>query len=158
MDQRIQGLLNLTMIQNNYRWSWNHRRICKFTCFEAFKIYNRGIVLWRWGLCYDNKMRGSTYPWMVAQEEIEMYKRVQGIKFNVNPLSFYDEHKSKFPWISALSLRHFCVPACSVSSERIFSLAGHIISQERVRLDPEKADMLIFLHKNADWLTELLKC
>lgn len=89
-------------------------------------------------------------PELVAQEEIEMYKRVQGIKFNVNPLSFYDEHKSKFPWISALSLRYFCVPASSVPSERIFSLAGNIISQERVRLDPEKADMLIFLHKNAD--------
>lgn len=83
-------------------------------------------------------------PEMVAQEEIKMYKRVQRIKFNVNPLSFYDTLKSKFPWISALSLRYFCVPASSVSSERFFSLAGNIISQERVRLDTEKADMLIF--------------
>lgn len=56
-------------------------------------------------------------PEMVAQEEIEMYKRVQGIKFNVNPLSFYDEHKSKFPWISALSLRYFCVPAAFLLKE-----------------------------------------
>lgn len=89
-------------------------------------------------------------PEMVPKEEIEMYKRFQGIKFSVNPLSFYDEQKSKFPWIAALSLRYFCVPASSVPSGRIFSLAGNLISQERVRLDPDKADMLIFLHKNAD--------
>lgn len=36
-------------------------------------------------------------PEMVPKEEIEMYKRFQGIKFSVNPLSFYDEQKSKFP-------------------------------------------------------------
>lgn len=86
-----------------------------------------------------------------------MYKRVQGTKFNVNPLSFYDGHKSKFSWISALSLRWVCVPPISVPFERIVSFAGHIISQEHVRLEPEKADMLIFWHKNADWLTERLK-
>lgn len=89
-------------------------------------------------------------PDMVAQEKIEMYKRVQGTKFNVNPLSFYDGHKSKFSWISALSLRWVCVPPISVPFERIVSFAGHIISQEHVRLEPEKADMLIFWHKNAD--------
>lgn len=81
---------------------------------------------------------------MVAQEEIEMYKRVQGIKFNINPLSFYDRHTSKFPWISALSLRYFCVPASSVHSERMFSIAGNIISQERVRLDQRRLICLFF--------------
>jgi hypothetical protein len=39
----------------------------------------------------------------------------------------HDEHHTKVPWISVLSLRYFCVPASSVPSKRIFSLAGNMI-------------------------------
>lgn len=97
----------------------------------------------------NTRCKAPPTPEMAAQEKIEMYKRVQGTKFHVNPLSFYDEHKSKFPWILALSLKYVCVPANSVPFKRVFSLAGNILSQKRVRLDAEKANML-FWHKNAD--------
>src|SRR4029434_5954575 len=44
---------------------------------------------------------------------------------------------------------YLCVQASSTPSERVFfSCAGHAISQERCRILPEKANMLIFLQKN----------
>src|SRR4029434_3273446 len=47
-----------------------------------------------------------------------------------------------------LSDTYLCVQASSTAAERVFSSAGHAISQERCRILPEKANMLIFLQKN----------
>lgn len=85
-----------------------------------------------------------------AHLEVEHFKAFHGQKLDANPLQFYREHQGKFPTITQLALKTLCIPGSSVPSERIFSLAGNTISQERVRIDPEKADMLIFLPKNAD--------
>lgn len=49
-----------------------------------------------------------------------------------------------------------CSQASSTPSERVFSTAGDTISQERSRILPEKADMLIFLQKNLLFLQKLL--
>src|SRR4029434_2519803 len=52
------------------------------------------------------------------------------------------------PKICVLSDTYLCVHASSTALERVFSCAGHAISQERCRILPEKANMLIFLQKN----------
>ena len=40
-------------------------------------------------------------------------------------------------------------PPTSVSSERLFSVAGDIISKHRTRLKPDNAEKLIFMKYNA---------
>ena len=40
------------------------------------------------------------------------------------------------------------LPVASVASERLFSTARHIITDQRNSLDPERAEMLPFLNKN----------
>ena len=40
-------------------------------------------------------------------------------------------------------------PPTSVSSERLFSVAGDIISKHRTRLNPDNAEKLIFMKYNA---------
>ena len=56
--------------------------------------------------------------------------------------------RNSLPILSGFSDRYMCVQASSTPSERVFSCAGHAISQERSRILPEKANMLIFLQKN----------
>ena len=41
-----------------------------------------------------------------------------------------------------------CTPATSVPSECIFSAAGILIDKKRNRLNPEKAEHLLFLNRN----------
>jgi hypothetical protein len=48
-----------------------------------------------------------------------------------------------------------CIPATSVTSERVFSAAGEILSKKRSRLTPDHLDMLIFLFNNYDYLKNL---
>ena len=40
------------------------------------------------------------------------------------------------------------LPVASVASERLFSTARLIITDQRNSLDPERAEMLLFLNKN----------
>ena len=43
---------------------------------------------------------------------------------------------------------YLTVPATSVSSERVFSTAGDIVTAQRANLKPKQIDELIFLKKN----------
>ena len=54
----------------------------------------------------------------------------------------------RFPTLAKLARHYLCVPATSVPAERIFLIAGLVISNKRSSLTPENADMLIFLSKN----------
>lgn len=53
-----------------------------------------------------------------------------------------------FPHVAVLARKYLCVPASSVPSERIFSLAGHLVCRRRAALKPENVNMLIFMNKN----------
>ena len=50
--------------------------------------------------------------------------------------------------MSTLAKRYFCIPATSVHSEEIFSVAGNVLTEKRNRLLPENVDKLVFLHEN----------
>ena len=63
-------------------------------------------------------------------------------------LQWWKKNEFFFPNLSILAKRYLCVPASSVSSERVFSLAGELVNKKRSRLSPSNINMLIFLNKN----------
>ena len=77
-------------------------------------------------------------PQSISKREIE----------KIDPLQWWKEREIIFPNLKKLVKKYLCVPASSVPCERIFSLAGHIVSKKRSSLSPENIDLLIFLHKN----------
>lgn len=82
------------------------------------------------------------------QAEINKYRLLPSTLSSVSPVTWWWDMKDTLPMLSELASRYLCVQASSTPSERTFSTAGDIISQERACLSPEKADMLIFLKKN----------
>ena len=52
--------------------------------------------------------------------------------------------RDSLPNLPTLSNSNLCVQASSTPPERVFSSTGHAISQERCRILPEKANMVIF--------------
>ncbi|WAR31598.1 ZBED1-like protein [Mya arenaria] len=86
----------------------------------------------------------------LVQEELNRYllseRRATDSKLTL--LQWWKENEFQFPRLAKIAKSVLAVPASSVPSERVFSLAGNIVSKKRARMKPELVDMLIFLKMN----------
>ena len=71
-------------------------------------------------------------------------------KENTNVLTQWKDHKQMFPNLFNLVKVFLHIPATSVPSERIFSLAGYIVRDRRSKILATNVDRTIFLKKNED--------
>ena len=62
-----------------------------------------------------------------------------------NPLQWWAEHESKYPILSSLARNVLCIPATSAPTERLFSIAGLTIADNRASLLPDNAEEIIYL-------------
>ena len=99
-------------------------------------------------------------PVEIARKELDRYlaeplfppnmsdteKRASMAQFN--PLSWWKAHGYCVPNLALLAKRILCVPATSTPSERVFTVAGNLITKQRAMLSPENADRMIFLNMN----------
>ena len=67
---------------------------------------------------------------------------------NEKCLSLWKTMEPIFPLLAVLARKYLCVSVSSVPSERIFSMAGHVVCRKRALLSPDNINMLIFLNKN----------
>ena len=62
-----------------------------------------------------------------------------------NILMWWKVHAVRFPYLSRLARRYLAMPGASV--ERLFSVAGQVVTAKRARLDPSTVTLLVFLHE-----------
>ena len=86
--------------------------------------------------------------------EVKSYISEPSIPLNACPLDWWRTMSQIYPNVSVLAKQILCVPATSVSSERVFSTAGFCSDKRRSNLAPENLDILIFLNKNLKSLSE----
>jgi len=53
----------------------------------------------------------------------------------------------KYPHIKCLALQHLAIPATQVTSERLFSTAGQIVSDRRTLLLPEHVELFVIFKR-----------
>lgn len=94
------------------------------------------------------KVEGPVPVHELAEKELCLYKAEPKLKANQNPLSYWKTSSDRMPLMSYLARNVLCVQASSVPSERVFSIAGDIVTPTRACLDSDTLDMLIFLKKN----------
>jgi hypothetical protein len=72
---------------------------------------------------------------------------------NSCPLKWWQEiGKAKFPFLYKCAKHFLAIPASEVSSERVFSYTGNILSDERSSLSTQKVEMLLFIKQNMKFL------
>ena len=64
------------------------------------------------------------------------------------PLKWWKNKDLYFPALANIAKKYLCIPATSTPSERVFSLAGNIVTKKRCQLLPENVDRLVFLSSN----------
>lgn len=89
-------------------------------------------------------------PSASAHVTVKQYIETGLINRENDPLKYWEDHSKVFPGLYKMAMKYLSIPATSVPSERLFSKAGHILSDRRSRLTPKKLDQLIFLSDNID--------
>ena len=70
-------------------------------------------------------------------------------KANLEELrGYWYRHKNEWPALTRLALSYLSCPPSSVTSERVFSLAGNIVTKERCALLPGNIGKLAFIKFN----------
>ena len=87
-------------------------------------------------------------------QELALYRETAGSEFNAGKLdrhaailTWWKDHAAQFPYLSQLARRYLAMPATSASVERLFSVAGQIVTARRARLHPNTVTLLVFLHE-----------
>lgn len=97
------------------------------------------------GPSYGRVMQLKTKKKDKLQLEIEDYMEEEVIGESEDPLIWWKENASRFPTLSLLAKKYFGTPATSVPCERLFSIAGEVISKKRNRLSVGQAEMYVFM-------------
>ncbi|CAF4620576.1 unnamed protein product [Rotaria sp. Silwood1] len=85
--------------------------------------------------------------WTVELDrQIQIYEHFQlDSDYNNNPLSFWKNQKDTINMLSNIANSLFVIPASSAESERHFSIAGQIVTEQRSLLDPDTIEALVVL-------------
>ncbi|KAL1279098.1 hypothetical protein QQF64_025771, partial [Cirrhinus molitorella] len=83
-----------------------------------------------------------------TEQEMKRYQEAPALPLTEDPLEWWKSQAHGYHLLSKLAQRYLCVPGTSVSTERMFSTAGDIISAQRSLLTSKHVDQLLFLKKN----------
>jgi hypothetical protein len=98
----------------------------------------------------DSKLASTPY------DELEEYM-ASNIQLNESDdvLSFWLQHKLKFPILFSIVQDFYAIPASNTIVERLFSSSKSTITDKRTSLASEKVNKLLFLKKNLKLLKEI---
>ncbi|XP_072157560.1 zinc finger BED domain-containing protein 4-like [Bemisia tabaci] len=91
-----------------------------------------------------NSSRNRTIGGM--HRELRLYLEEKTIPTKHCPITYWMRYKDVFPSLFRVAKRFLIMPATSVPSERLFSQAGLILTNERSRLDSQRLSALLFLN------------
>ncbi|CAG8722712.1 8247_t:CDS:2, partial [Racocetra persica] len=83
--------------------------------------------------------------------EIQQYLNEPTISKKIKPLYWWKSNYNRFPNLSKMAKDFLAIPATSVPSEQIFSLAGRIIDDCRINLESNTVEALIC---QRNWLSK----
>ena len=103
---------------------------------------------WFDDVCFTGESRRPVKT--VVEQEIERYLTVKRhiSETQLSLLQWGKANEHIYPRLSVLARQHLAIPASSVPSGRVFSLAGSIVNKKRSRLKPALVETLIFLKMN----------
>ncbi len=83
-------------------------------------------------------------------DELEGYLAYRRHGQDENVFAYWYGMKGQFPTVYRLACKYLIIPATSAPSERIFSVAGNVITQHRCRLTSEHINQIVFLFTMTD--------
>ena len=82
------------------------------------------------------------------KQDIDLFLDDWGNTKSSSAMVWWSTHSKLYPNLATLAKQYLCIPASSMESERIWSLAGNILTKNGASLKAENLEMLIFVHHN----------
>ena len=60
---------------------------------------------------------------------------------------WWEKRAARFLYLSQLNRRYLAIPSTSASVERLFAVAGQVVTGKRANLHPSSGTLLVFLHE-----------
>ena len=99
---------------------------------------------------FSSVTSGSRKPENTFDYEMKSYLGTPRVDSGVSPLEWWRSSGSQlYPKLARLARKYLGLCATSVTSERLFSVAGNIVTSKRTRLTPDNVNKLVFLACNA---------
>lgn len=95
-----------------------------------------------------NKLQTNRDPAAACALEMDKYVAEPYLARTEDPLVWWESRKLVYPRLYKIMLTRLCIPATSVPCERIFSKAGHLISERRSRLTGKRVSEIMFVNFN----------
>lgn len=103
--------------------------------------------IWSFHENLANKSRQVTENFDNIPTDLKHYLNQPTIELIEDPVHYwYDIYNSMYPSVATIAKQYLPVMATSVPSERFFSKAGNILTENRNRLTPEHLQQLLFLN------------
>ena len=98
--------------------------------------------------CQDDLLEAHDMAPSTPVEKIAAYLELPPIPCISCPHAWWRQNEGRFPTLASVARRYLGAPCTSVASERLFSSAGQVFTDQRNRLAAERAEMLLFIKHN----------
>ena len=95
---------------------------------------------------YDSDDDDESHP---GGNECDRYRALPLLAHGECPNAWWRHRSKEYPSLAAVALKYLCVPATSVPCERVFSVAGAVVSKRRASLSSGSTNELVCLN---NWL------
>ena len=89
----------------------------------------------------------------IDDDEVMRYLQCPDEPKAIDPLKWWQDHRSSYPILAQLARKYLSIPSTSVSSERLFSDASNHISAKRTKLSPDLVNRILFLKRNSSYFS-----
>jgi len=83
-----------------------------------------------------------------VENEINGYFNLPKIDYEQSPITWWHLNGTMFPFLKVMANKLMCIQATSMASERVFSRAGNIVTDQRASLTEDHCSQLIYLSMN----------
>ncbi|XP_069699303.1 E3 SUMO-protein ligase ZBED1-like [Periplaneta americana] len=90
----------------------------------------------------------NPHPKSAAIIEVDKFLQEPMLPRKENPLVWWSERRQIYPSLYNLVKKRLCVVATSTPCERVFSKAGHTVTEKRNRLTGKRVSQILFLNAN----------
>ena len=91
----------------------------------------------------------------MSAQHILYEKVIPDAPSDIDQLNWWENHQEALPLLAFLVRVVFAIPVASSKSERVFSVAGNVVTPKRASLTPEKVESCVIVKTNASLLRDM---